>query len=170
MTNEDMNQMLSAALKTTVNRRVDSVLALASIDMDGDPDSKYWSLDQNDEGVLKRLRQRAKTKDISLSDLDEVLQEESEALMQIMRKGHEKRLKAIAVHPRKCRVYDVYNTAERSLQVLAIDNESARYHALQSRHIQSEKNGRLMVYSEEWQDKEMKSGSVICQRSFAASA
>ena len=56
MTNEDMNRMLSATLKTIIDRRVDSVLALASIDMDGDSDSKYWSLDHNDEGVLKRLR------------------------------------------------------------------------------------------------------------------
>ena len=47
------------------------------------------------------------------------------------------------------------------MQVLAIDNESARYHAMQVRHIQAEKNGRLMVYSEEWQNREIKSGSAL---------
>ena len=161
MNSEEMNLILNGASESIIDNRVENVLALAAAAGHQNPDSGYLSFFSDDEEILVPLRKRAKFKDISLDDLDEVLKECSEALMKRLQESGEKQRNARSVYPRKCRVYDVCNTAERLTKILAIDVQSARYHAVQNRHIQDEKNGRVMVYNDEWHEKEMKSGSAL---------
>lgn len=161
MTEKEMLAELMREAKLKAEKRVDTVLTLASRDMENDENSPYWSVDQNDQCLLSRLRQLAVSRDLTLADLDVVIKEEWEATCERMEVMWEKHARMRVVLPRKCRVYNVYNTADKPLKVLAIDVASARMHAIQNRHIQEEKNGRIVVYNEEWHEREMKSGSAL---------
>lgn len=157
----EKNGDMSQQNETLAKQRVDAVLGEAWNAMQQNDDSPYWGVDLEDRDILKSLHRRAASRSLSLADLDAAIAEDSEARTMRFFQTMEKNKKCNAVHPRKCRVYDVYNTAQKPLKVLAIDVQSARYHALQSRHVQEEKNGRVMVYKDEWHEKEMKSGSAL---------
>ena len=106
------------------------------------------------------LSQAAKFRDLSMDDL--------KAAFALIQKREIEEIQRIIARRLECRerrddlkVFYVYNKADKKLIVLAKNASCARMLAVEARHIQEEKNGRVMVLKPENEAKLRVDGSAL---------
>ena len=123
-------------------------------------DEKYDVVDLDDGRLRAKLARTAKLREPTIADLDRAVAEIAAEDAAV----HKKQIEfSVKCNERRddLHVFYVYNTADRKLTVLAREAACARYFAWVYDHIREQKNGRVMVMTEDAELKLRQSGQAL---------